>query len=280
PPRRRARAGAAQRLRPREPAARRRRVARGPPRGPVRARDAEAARRGGMRGVPQDDRPRGPELRGLRRPRRPPQRLRRRFAGGSDGGGAHRRRLGARRRRRGSLARPRGVEHRRILLHATGDGLHVGPHLEAPGPGDGGADRERDPEPQGDRVEHRFFGTVPLPRRSCPGDVRMNFIQRKPLPRRVFLKGAGGVVLALPFLEASITKAQISVAPMRFVVWFTPGGLGPTSYPTRMNVSGTAYEPLQPFADRLIVTRGFAMKSIAGQSAPPHPTGFGHLLTG
>lgn len=108
----------------------------------------------------------------------------------------------------------------------------------------------------------------------------MNFIQRKPLPRRVFLKGAGGVVLALPFLEASISKAQNIEVPKRFVVWFTPCGVGSSSYPTRMDFTGTAYEPLQPFADRLIVTRGFAMKSIAGQSTPPHPTGFGHMLTG
>lgn len=108
----------------------------------------------------------------------------------------------------------------------------------------------------------------------------MNFINRKPLPRRVFLKGAGGVVLALPFLEASISKAQNVPVPKRFVVWFTPCGAGTGSYPRSLDLSGTPYEPLQPYADQLIVTRGIAMKSIAGQSTPPHPTGFGHMLTG
>lgn len=108
----------------------------------------------------------------------------------------------------------------------------------------------------------------------------MNFHNRKPLPRRLFLKGAGGVVLALPFLEASVSKAQRASVPKRFVVWFTPCGTGVRSYPTRMDFSGTPYEALQPYADQLIVTRGFAMKSIAGQSTPPHPTGFGHMLTG
>lgn len=108
----------------------------------------------------------------------------------------------------------------------------------------------------------------------------MNFIQRKPLPRRMFLKGAGGVVLALPFLEASVSRAQEITVPKRFVVWFTPCGAGSSSYPTRLDFAGTPYEALQPYADQLIVTRGFAMKSIAGQSTPPHPTGFGHMLTG
>lgn len=108
----------------------------------------------------------------------------------------------------------------------------------------------------------------------------MKTTQRKPLPRRMFLKGAGGVVLALPFLEASVSKAQSITVPKRFVVWFTPCGAGSSSYPTRLDFAGTPYEPLQPFAEHLIVTRGFAMKSIAGQSTPPHPTGFGHMLTG
>jgi hypothetical protein len=108
----------------------------------------------------------------------------------------------------------------------------------------------------------------------------MKFIDRKPLPRRVFLKGAGGVVLALPFLEASVSKAQNVPVPKRFVVWFTPCGAGAGSYPRSLDLSGSPYEPLQPYADQLIVTRGIAMKSVAGQSTPPHPTGFGHMLTG
>ncbi len=108
----------------------------------------------------------------------------------------------------------------------------------------------------------------------------MNFINRKPLPRRMFLKGAGGVALALPFLEASVSSAQQIAVPKRFVVWFTPCGSGSGSYPTSMDLSGTPYEPLQPYDSQLIITRGIAMKSVAGQSTAPHPTGFGHMLTG
>jgi hypothetical protein len=108
----------------------------------------------------------------------------------------------------------------------------------------------------------------------------MNPITRKPLPRRLFLKGAAGVSLALPFLEASISKADGVTVPKRFVVWYTPCGVGAGSYPKSLDFGGTPYEALQPFASQLIVTRGIAFKSISGQSTAPHPTGFGHMLTG
>jgi hypothetical protein len=108
----------------------------------------------------------------------------------------------------------------------------------------------------------------------------MKLLNRKPLPRRLFLKGIGGATLALPFLEASVSKAATVTVPKRFVVWYTPCGSGASSYPTSMNFSGTPYAALQPFADNLLITRGIAMKSISGQSTPPHPTGFGHMLTG
>jgi hypothetical protein len=108
----------------------------------------------------------------------------------------------------------------------------------------------------------------------------MNPITRKPLPRRLFLKGAAGASLALPFLEASISKAEDIKIPKRFVVWYTPCGVGAGSYPKSLDFGGTPYEALQPFASQLIVTRGIALKSISGQSTPPHPTGFGHMLTG
>ncbi len=108
----------------------------------------------------------------------------------------------------------------------------------------------------------------------------MNPITRKPLPRRLFLKGAAGASLALPFLEASRSKAAEVKVPKRFVVWYTPCGVGAASYPKSLDFSGTPYAALQPFASQLIVTRGIALKSISGQSTPPHPTGFGHMLTG
>ncbi len=108
----------------------------------------------------------------------------------------------------------------------------------------------------------------------------MKLHSRKPLPRRLFLKGAGGVTLALPFLEASVSKAQGVQVPKRFVVWFTPCGVGAGSYPRSLDFAGTPYAALQPFASDLIVTRGISMVSISGQSTAPHPTQFGHMLTG
>lgn len=80
---------------------------------------------------------------------------------------------------------------------------------------------------------------------------------RKPaLSRRAFLRGAGGVVVGLPFLDAmlpGIASAQTS-APKRFVVAFNGSTVGPTvnsvpsatgALPTTMPLSWKALEPIR-----------------------------------
>src|SRR5215207_5910890 len=48
-----------------------------------------------------------------------------------------------------------------------------------------------------------------------------------PLNRRVLLRGAGGVALGLPFLEAMLTRrAHAQAAPRRYVVCFAGMSLG------------------------------------------------------
>ncbi len=100
------------------------------------------------------------------------------------------------------------------------------------------------------------------------------------LSRRALLRGAGGVAIALPVLEAMETHAADIVVPKRLVVWFTPCGHHKSSYPTSINLQGTSFEPLIPFKDDLIVTKGISLVSAGKQLAADHPSGFGHLLTG
>ena len=60
----------------------------------------------------------------------------------------------------------------------------------------------------------------------------MNFISKKSLPRRQFLRSAG-VTLALPLLDAMIpamtptAKAAESISPRRFVGVWHPQGVAP-----------------------------------------------------
>ena len=52
----------------------------------------------------------------------------------------------------------------------------------------------------------------------------LRFGPMKRLSRRHFLRGAGGAVIALPFLNAMAPSASAAPGPKRFIVFFT--GLG------------------------------------------------------
>jgi hypothetical protein len=108
------------------------------------------------------------------------------------------------------------------------------------------------------------------------------------LHRRTLLRGAGGAVLGLPWLEAMLprrARAGGAAAPLRLIVFFSNDGTyHPNYYPT-----GTEHEfvlspilaPLAPFQDRLIVTRGIDMEvSYHGYNpGEPHPW-IASILTG
>lgn len=107
----------------------------------------------------------------------------------------------------------------------------------------------------------------------------------KPLSRRRFLRGAGGVLIALPFLDAMRPPpARAASAPKRFIVFFT--GLGtvkprwvPTGTETNFTLSDIL-SPLNPFKDRLLVLEGIDMKSAYSGPGDPHQAGIGQALTG
>jgi len=107
---------------------------------------------------------------------------------------------------------------------------------------------------------------------------------RRRLSRRAFLRGAGGIAVALPFLEAMSDSALANPFPKRLVVFFT--GLGtvksawaPTGTETDF-VLGEVLSPLAPFQDKLLVLEGIDMESAYHGPGDPHQQGIAQALTG
>lgn len=105
------------------------------------------------------------------------------------------------------------------------------------------------------------------------------------LTRRTLLRGAAGISIALPFLEAmrpSVGKAQSS-APKRFGVFFTPCGIAPNTWePTGEGTSfelGQSIQPLTPHRDDLVILRGIDAATSYMQDGNPHDLAMAHLLT-
>jgi hypothetical protein len=105
----------------------------------------------------------------------------------------------------------------------------------------------------------------------------------KRLSRRHFLRGAGGIAMALPFLNAMAPSASAAPSPKRFIVFFT--GLGtvksrwaPTGTETNFALSDIL-SPLAPFKDKLLVLEGLDMDSAYSGPGDPHQAGIGQALT-
>ncbi len=115
----------------------------------------------------------------------------------------------------------------------------------------------------------------------------------KPLNRRTFLRGAGGIAIGLPLLEAMIgTGHAAGDGPAkRFVVFFSANG----TIEERWRPVGTEEDfllddpadpgrilaPLESFKDRLLVLGGLDMRSRNhGPGGNGHDMGMGHMLTG
>ena len=118
----------------------------------------------------------------------------------------------------------------------------------------------------------------------------------KPLSRRTLLRGAGGIAVGLPFLEAMLGHGRNSRAaedgpPPRLLVFFSANG----TIEERWTPVGTEESfllddpadpdrilaPLEPFKDRLLVLGGLDMASRNyGPGGNGHDMGMGHMLTG
>lgn len=102
------------------------------------------------------------------------------------------------------------------------------------------------------------------------------------LSRRDVLRGAGGVTIALPFLEA---RAQ-TVTKKRFVALYHPNGVFtpqwfPTPGLTENDFSlGPIHAALEPWKSRCLFTGGLDMKVALTGAGEQHQRGVGAFLTG
>ncbi len=113
----------------------------------------------------------------------------------------------------------------------------------------------------------------------------------KPMSRRAVLRGLGGTILSLPFLDAMSgpftrrAHAQTETFPKRFVVWYTPNGTVPANFWPSRNGSDSDFslspilEPLQRHKEDLLVLEGIDMLSSLSGPGDAHQKGTGQCLT-
>ena len=105
--------------------------------------------------------------------------------------------------------------------------------------------------------------------------------------RRTMLRGAGGVAIGLPFLDAMLrpgrTHASAAV-PQRLVVFFSPGGTLLDKWRPTGSTSSFTLSPmmsaLTPLKDRLLLLDGLNLSVTEMGYGHPHARGMGGVLTG
>jgi hypothetical protein len=109
------------------------------------------------------------------------------------------------------------------------------------------------------------------------------------IDRRTFLRGAGGALIALPFLEAmrggrARAATGLGGFPKRFVAVYTPNGVVPSKWtPTGTGTSFTLSPILLPLADHkanLLVLSGLDLDVTYVGPGDAHQKGMGGSLTG
>lgn len=105
------------------------------------------------------------------------------------------------------------------------------------------------------------------------------------LNRRTLLRGAAGIGIALPFLDAmrpSVGNAQ-SGAPQRFGVFFSACGVAPNTWePSGDGTNftlGQSLQALEPHRDDLVILRGIDAETSYMQEGNPHDLAMAHMLT-
>jgi hypothetical protein len=87
-------------------------------------------------------------------------------------------------------------------------------------------------------------------------------ITKKHLPRRTFLRGALGAMVAMPFLDAMIPalSAQAAKRPFRFGAVYIPNGIYPQLWHPETTGSGFEFKqvmaPLEPYRSHLVTISG------------------------
>jgi len=108
----------------------------------------------------------------------------------------------------------------------------------------------------------------------------------KALSRRTLLRGAGGIAVALPFLDAMLrpNRPRAAGVAKRFIVFFSANGTimnnwAPTGGETDFTLS-PILAPLEAHRDRLLVLRGLGNEvSYNSPGSNPHDLAMGTLLT-
>jgi hypothetical protein len=107
----------------------------------------------------------------------------------------------------------------------------------------------------------------------------------KRLGRRAMLRGAGGLAIALPWLEATSGTARAAPLPKRFVAVFSACGTHPAKWfpiggETDFQLS-PFLAPLEPHRQDIVIFKGISMLSTApAQPGDDHQRGIGNLFTG
>jgi hypothetical protein len=108
----------------------------------------------------------------------------------------------------------------------------------------------------------------------------------KRISRRAVIRGAGGVAIGLPFLEAMRPRYASAAGPnpKRLITWYSANGQMPAYwYPTGTETTftlNTAHKPLQPYQSKLILFNG--VKNDAGNDPAygGHQGSFASMLSG
>jgi hypothetical protein len=110
-----------------------------------------------------------------------------------------------------------------------------------------------------------------------------------PLSRRTVLRGAGGLALALPFLDAMLPRRRVARAAgvaKRFIVFFSANGTimdkwAPAGGATDFSFpAGSILEPLKAHRDQLLVLRGLNNEvSYNSPGSNAHDLAMGTMLT-
>jgi len=105
--------------------------------------------------------------------------------------------------------------------------------------------------------------------------------------RRTLLRGAGGIALALPFLDAMLpsrANAQAAAPPLRFGVFFSANGVIAADWvPTGGQTDFVLSPNLAPLAEHrsdIVIVHGLNAESSYLQEGNPHDLAMSHMLTG
>jgi Protein of unknown function (DUF1552) len=114
----------------------------------------------------------------------------------------------------------------------------------------------------------------------------MNFVTRRHIPRRTFLRGAG-TAIALPFLDAMIpafARAEESKPPLRMVFMYVTNGIMMNDWTPAKE--GADYDftrilkPLEPYRDEMLVISGLSQHAGNAPVAGDHARASVTYLTG